>query len=131
MNIVACLRNVIFLMQNKKSDSSKNTKTDNVILAVLIVIILSFAVFTYDGIFSLVAVLGSLLFTFSIWQKNTTLYRFLGIAVSVLWIGYNIYVWSILGIVLESVVLVFVVANLISEKIKFSKLVDDEIKKSE
>ena len=131
MNIVACIRNVIFLLQKKQEDSTKITKADNIIIIALMMIILSFAVFTYDGIGSLIAIVGSLLFTFSIWQKNPDVYRVFGIIVSTLWIVYNIYVCSVLAIVLETAVLVFILYNVISEKIKFSKLVDEEIAESE
>ncbi len=64
------------------------------------------AVFTYNGFFSLLAVLATLIYTFSVWQKKTNVYKLLGIIVGFLWIWYNIYIMSVVGIILETILLI-------------------------
>ena len=103
MSIVAMLRNIIFL-------SRKNNKNiefiDWIILLIFLVISVVSAVYTYEGIFSLFSIFGTMIYTYSVWQKSTVIYKVLGIPTSVCWIIYNIYVDSIFGIVLETLLLV-------------------------
>ena len=47
-----------------------------------------------------------MLYTYSVWQKKTIVYKICGIFVSILWILYNIYVMSLFGIILESILLI-------------------------
>ncbi|MCI9086990.1 MAG: YgjV family protein [Clostridia bacterium] len=107
MDIVAIIRNIIFMIDEKKNGKSEqNTKKDIIILVVLYVITILLSVFTYSGLPSLFSVLGTFLYTYSVWQKNTNTYKLLGIPTSVSWIAYNIYIKSIFGGILESIVLI-------------------------
>ncbi len=47
-----------------------------------------------------------MLFTYSIWQDNNKIYRYLAIPISVLWIIYNIYVHSMFAIIAECILLI-------------------------
>jgi hypothetical protein len=69
---------------------------------------------TQTGFVSLFAYFASLTFTISIWQKSAFMYRFLGILVGIFWIVYNLYLQSLMGFVLESILLVFVTAGFIA-----------------
>ena len=40
------------------------------------------------------------------WQKKTNVYKLLGIIVGFLWIWYNIYIMSVVGIILETILLI-------------------------
>ena len=75
MVIVAAIRNVIFVVDEKKNGKRlTNTTKDYIILAVLYLISIIFAVFTYNGILSMISVVATLLYTYSVWQKNTKVY---------------------------------------------------------
>lgn len=116
MDIVAIIRNIIFLIDEKKNGKrDKNTKTDAIILVGLYVISIVAAVFTYNGLLSLASVIATCIYTFSVWQKNVKLYKFLGIFVETLWMIYNIYIMSIFGIILEAVVLICAITGYITE----------------
>ena len=104
MMVVAMIRNVIFLREGKRT--TKITKKDIAILAVLYAITIAFAIFTYTSPIGLFSAFGSLLYTYSVWQKSPLVYKKVGIPVSVMWVIYNIYVFSVFGIVLETVLLV-------------------------
>ena len=54
----------------------------------------------------LLSVVGTMFYTYSVWQKKTIIYKFMGIPVGISWIIYNIYIMSIFGIILESILLV-------------------------
>lgn len=106
MDIVAIIRNIIFMIDEKKNGKrEQNTKKDIIILATLYIITIILSVFTYNGLLSLFSVLGTFLYTYSVWQKNTDTYKLLGIPTSMSWIAYNIYIKSIFGGILESIVL--------------------------
>lgn len=106
MSAFAILRNIIFMIQNKYFKTEKITWVDWLILGVLVIVSIISAVFTYDGFFSLLSIFATMTYTVSVWQKNTTVYKVLGIFASVLWIAYGIYIMSIFSIILESALLV-------------------------
>lgn len=107
MCIVALIRNIIFLVDEKKNGvKDKNNKTDIIILVILYIILIISTIFTYEGALSLLSVFATALYTFSVWQKKTNIYKLLGIPIGVLWILYNIYIMSVFGIILETILLI-------------------------
>ena len=116
MVMVAIVRNIIFMIDEKKNGKSdKITKKDIVILIILYIISLVSAIFTYDGFLSLMSVFATMLYTYSVWQKKTSIYKVLGIPVGIIWIIYNIYIFSVFGIILECLLLISAIIGLIRE----------------
>ena len=108
MCIVAIIRNIIFIIDEKKNGKRENiNKKDVVILILLYLISIISVFFTYDGFWSLLSVFATMLYTYSVWQKKVLIYKFCGIPVGILWIAYNIYIMSLFGIILESILLIF------------------------
>lgn len=119
MVIVAIIRNIIFLLDEKKNGKrDKINKKDIVILIVLYIISIVSAIFTYDGFFSLLSVFATMLYTYSVWQKSVEAYKAIGIPTEILWLAYNIYLKSIFGIALEAILMIVVIAGYILEKKK-------------
>lgn len=119
MCVVALIRNIIFLVDEKKNGKRETIrKKDIVILIVLYFITIISTVFTYDGFLSLLSVFATSTYTFSVWQRKTNIYKLLGIPVGILWILYNIYVKSIFGIILESILLICSTSGYILERKK-------------
>lgn len=119
MCVVVIIRNIIFLLDEKKNGKRDTiNKKDIIILIVLYIISIVFAVFSYDGIFSLLSVFATLLNTYSVWQKDIKLYKLLGIPTGILWTLYNVYIMSIFGIISEGVILVCSTTGYILEKRK-------------
>lgn len=123
MVFVAMTRNIIFMLDERKNGKSdKTTKKDIAILTILYIISIISAIFTYEGILSMMSVLATMLYTYSVWQKKTNVYKVLGIIIEIIWIIYNIYIFSILGIVLDVLLLTSAIIGLIREyKVKESK----------
>lgn len=116
MCIVALIRNIIFLIDEKKNGKTdKITKKDIIILVILYLISIISAIFTYDGFLSLLSVFATMLYTYSVWQKKTKVYKLLGIPIGILWILYNIYIKSIFGIILETLLLICSITGYILE----------------
>ncbi len=73
-------------------------------------------VFTFDGIFSVVALVAQLVGTLAMWSKNGKTIRFLQLfCVSPMWLIHNIFVFSIGGIICE----VFNMGSIIVSLIRF------------
>lgn len=117
MCIVALIRNIIFLVDEKKNGKRETiNKNDIVILIIVYFAIIVSTVFTQEGFLSLLSVFATSIYTFSVWQKKTNIYKLLGIPVGILWILYNIYVKSIFGIILESILLICSISGYLLER---------------
>lgn len=115
MTIVALIRNIVFLFLNKKNNTNKITKTDTFVFIILLTIIAIFAILTYTEPLNMLSVFAATLFTFSVWQKKPKVYKYLGIPICILWISYNVYIKSLFGVILESVLLTSVLIGLYKE----------------
>ena len=119
MCVIAIIRNIIFLIDEKKNGKNDQiTKKDIAILIVLFLITIISTVFTYEGLLSLLTVIATMLYTYSVWQKKTSIYKFLGIPIGILLVSYNFYVKSIFGVILEAILLVCSTTGYILEKRK-------------
>lgn len=119
MCVVGIVRNVIFLLDEKKNGKRENiNKKDIIILAILYFVSIISAIFTYDGPLSLLSAFATMLYTYSVWQKKINIYKLLGIPTGLLWISYNIYIMSLFGIILESILLICSTIGYILDKRK-------------
>ena len=106
MSIVALLRNLFFMVDEKKNGQrDKINKTDIIILVAIYIICIISATITYEGVLSLLPVISTIIYTFGVYQKNIKTYKLLGIPIEILWVIYNIYIKSLFGIILEIVML--------------------------
>lgn len=107
MCVVAMLRNLYILWEEKKNGKREtNEKRDYIFLAIVYLGIILATIPTYEGFLSLLSVFATSIYTYSIWQKSTKVYKFCGIPVGILWIAYNAYVKSIFGAILEVILLI-------------------------
>lgn len=119
MCVVALIRNIIFFIDEKKNGKRETiNKKDVVILIVLFSSIIISTIFTYDGFLSLLSVIATMIYTYSVWQKKTNIYKLLGIPGGILWILYNIYVKSIFGVILEAILLICSISGYLLERKK-------------
>lgn len=103
MSVIMMLRDLTLLIQEKQKEKGKEVskKADLAILIITVVLMIILTIFTYNGPLSLLSVIATLVTTFSLWQKNVKMYKVLGMIAGVLWLAYNIFIMSIMGIVLE------------------------------
>ena len=126
--IIATIRNVLFLIQQKIKVLDKYVIDDWIILITLLIISGVTAVMTYDSFFSLFSIAGSILYTISVWQKNIKVYRILGIISSAMSLIYFIYIASIFAIILEGIMLVtMIVSTVVYFKNEKFKKIEKEI----
>ena len=123
MCTISILRDVIFMIDGKiNGKSNVITKKDVIILAIIYGISIISIIFTFKGWMSLLYAAGSMLYTYSIWQKNNDIYRFLGIIVTLIVICDSIYIKSVFGVLLQCVVLVCSTIGYISNKKEIKKI---------
>lgn len=107
MCAISILRDIIFLIDERINGKSKViTKKDMVLISFIYSLNLISIYFTYNGPLSLLYACGSMLYTYSIWQKNTKIYRFMGIPVTLIVIVDSIVIKSVFGVILQGVVLI-------------------------
>lgn len=101
MNMVSIIRNIWFYPNAKA-----NKKNDITIFIVLCVLSIIIGVCSFDGIFSILPVIITIIFTYSVWQDNNKVYCLLALPMSIMWITYNTYCQSLFGIIAESILLI-------------------------
>ncbi len=117
MAFIMMLRDLGFYIQDKytKNNSRNKEKSDLIIFIGTIILVLALTLFTYNGLLSLLSVVATLISTFALWQKNVKYYKLLGIIGGILWLSYNVYIKSIMGITLEIVLAMFSIVGFIKE----------------
>ena len=107
MSIITIIRTIIFLIDDKINGQSKEMQLkDWIIFFVVSSMCLVCAVFTYENWWSMISIFATILYSYSVCQKNMFVYRIVGIPTSIAWIIYNAYVKSIVGVALETALLV-------------------------
>ena len=123
MCCLGAFRNIVFLIDEKKNGKrDKNNTLDVIFLIELFIMAGILAIFTYDGFLSLLSIFATMLYTYSVWQKKTKVYKLLGIPTCMLWILYNIYIKSLFGIILESTLLICSITGYVLESKKKQKV---------
>lgn len=108
MSLIMTIRDLVLLVQEKRKIKGKKVseKFDLMVLVVTVISVILLTVFTYNGFLSLMSVIATLITTVSLWQKNVKVYKILGIIAGILWLIYNAFIMSIMGIILESILLI-------------------------
>ena len=107
MCAISIFRDIVFIIDQKINGQSDTiTKKDYAILGMIYGISIISIILTFKGFWTLLYAAGSMLYTYSIWQKNNKVYRFMGIPVTLLVIVDSIYIKSVFGVLLQTVVLI-------------------------
>lgn len=109
MILVAAIRNILFL---KFDTDAKRTRNLIIILALVVIM----TILTYNGVQSIIACFSCSLYTYALWQKDTRKYKLLVIPVSISWIIYNIYIFSIFTVICESIVAISATVGICKDK---------------
>lgn len=94
MSGISFFRSLIF-----HHDTEKGIKTNIFVLVLFMIIIMIFAFLTFDGYYSLIPVIITLMYTYAIWQNNMTILRIISIIIALCWIVYNFIVGAYTAII--------------------------------
>lgn len=109
VNAISIIRNIWFYINAKKNN--KNSVWVLITLSILLVVC---GMITYVNVFSIIPIVATIMFTYSVWQNNYRIYRYMAVPMSIMWIIYNLICGSILGTIAETVMLVFEIIGIIS-----------------
>lgn len=117
MSAIMMARDLILLIQEKQKAKGKsiNEKFDMAVLIITIVLVIVLTIFTYNGLLSLLSVVATLITTFALWQKDVKRYKILGVVAGILWLAYNIFIYSIMGIILEIILVISSIIGCVKE----------------
>ena len=87
MSFISLIRCIIYYLYNRN-----NKIIPKNILILFIIIIISTLLFTYNGLFSIIPILATILYTYGTWTDNLKLFRYIAIIAAILWIVFNFYV---------------------------------------
>jgi cell shape-determining protein MreD len=91
---IALVRNEIIIAKEK------NKKIDNnIVLAILFIIYLLAGIITYKNIYSILPILAAMIYLYFVWNGNELKVKKVAFYCYFLWLTYNIFVFSIAGIV--------------------------------
>lgn len=107
MNLVGCVRNIIFTKQVEKN---KKTTISVIIFSIMFAV---FGIAAWQGLKSLLIIIAKVLSTVAYGNKNTTVVRGIILITSVSWLIYNACVLSIAGVLCEAFTLLSLAAGII------------------
>lgn len=111
---VSILRDIVFIIDAKiNGKSNKITKKDIFILLGVYIVSFIAVALTFNGFKSLMYAIAAMLYTYSIWQKNNKVYRYMGIICVTIVLIDCIIIKSIFGVILQSVIVTVVTTNAI------------------
>lgn len=127
MSVVILIANFYYLWDEwyEKLEAKRHRKPkmlgghqirDYIVLIIVLAVIAGLSVWTYDGPLSLLSVAATVLYEISIWQNNTKVYKFLGIPVALCWMLYNVFIFSVAGILSEGIIFLAAVIGYLRHK---------------
>jgi hypothetical protein len=111
MSVIVFVRSLYMLVVHRENESEEITKQDKMVVLVIVATILACAYFTYEGAGSMLVVVGTLIFTYSVFQKNVFTYKWLNIICCLAWLAYAVYIMSVVQIIFEIVLTIMAVAG--------------------
>ena len=117
MTLVSISRNIWFYINAKN-----NKKNSRLVLIILVIIAVVTGLLSYQDIFSITSIMANILSTYSIWQDNVKLYRYLAVPVSFAFIAYAVHIRSTFSIITELVLLLIEIIGILDIIIKTKKI---------
>ena len=117
MCAISITRDIVFIIDEKiNGKSNKIVKKDVFILIGVYIVSIISIILTFNGWKSLLYAVASMLYTYSIWQKDNKVYRLMGILCHIIVIIESVAIKSIVGLILQSIVLVCTIIMYIKSK---------------
>lgn len=111
MDFISGFRCLFFYLEEEKSNKISNY---SIIFFTILIIILG--IFTYNGIISILPILTSLIYMYSLWQNNLNVTRYLFVIAAFVWLCYNINVGTHINIIGNSFEIISGIVSIIRFK---------------
>ncbi|MBQ8444732.1 MAG: YgjV family protein [Clostridia bacterium] len=93
--------------------NAKREKKDYISLIVCLLLVISGGIFTFSSWVDIFAIIGSVIFTYGLWQPNLMFYRFSAIANHLSFIVYNIFCQAYVALAFEGVIIILTTISII------------------
>lgn len=93
MNLLSFIRLLVYYLFAKK-----NKDLPKVILVIFCFLIVVLGIFTYTGLLSIIPIIITLLYAYSLWQNNLMVVRIIYVGCAFIWIYYNLKVGAYVGV---------------------------------
>lgn len=87
MSFISLFRCIAYYIYSKN-----NSKIPKCVLILFLIMIISVLFFTYNGLFSIIPIFATVLYTYGTWCDNLKVFRYIALIVAILWIIFNLYV---------------------------------------
>ncbi len=94
MNFLSFIRLIIYYIFARK-----NKELPKIILIVFSFLVIVLGIFTYNGLLSIIPIIITLFYTYSLWQDNLKITRIIYVVSAFIWIYYNFQVGAFVGII--------------------------------
>lgn len=119
MKLVALCRIIWFYINDRLG--KKNDYT-SLIVSMSVFVIMS--ILTYSHPMDLLSLVASLVFTYAVWQNDIFWYRALSVMTGILWVMLDIYYYTLMGIILGTVLFIVKLVSTIKFVIDNHKTID-------
>lgn len=123
MSTISLLRNLVFYLVARFTANTKTHKLSALIfilglvsLDFVLCLIVNTGIFSFGEIFEIFPYIATIIYTVAIWNEKGKWYKVLGICSSLAWIIYNIFLRSLFGVILETVMIVCGIVGLIKHR---------------
>ena len=99
--VMALIRNIVIVTKEKIKFLQSV-----VILVIFIILYVLVGIFTYNGLWSILPVLAAIIYMIAVWNGDEMTVKKAAFACYFLWLAYNIFVFSIAGIVSNTIAIV-------------------------
>ena len=107
-SFVSIIATLWFLINEKL-----NRKKDYVSLIVTSLIFLVLGIVFFQGWIDIIIIIASIGFNYAIWQDNPYVYRIFGVSVSLVWLTYDIFYFTILQMISDVVLFIIKLTGMI------------------
>ena len=123
--VMALIRNEIIIVKEKRK------KLNNIIVLIIIVFVYVIAgVLTYENIYSILPILAAVIYMFFVWNGDELKVKKVAFYCYFLWLAYNMCVFSVAGIVSNSVAIISTFIAMLKEKKDKEKIKNGKIHNS-
>lgn len=123
MSAISLIRNLIFYLFAKFTANSKNYKLSALFIVFglisvdfILCLTINNGIFIFGKIYDIFPYIATILYTLAIWNEKGKWYKYFGIASSVAWIIYNIFIRSLFGMILEAVMIICAIIGLVKSR---------------
>lgn len=107
-NLIIIFRNFVF----EEKDEKRKWASNSLWLLFFILILISISFYSWKGLISLLPILSTIMGTYARWSGHPDKIRAFSLLSTALWIPYNLFVGSIIGVITQVIIAGFIIYSI-------------------